>query len=287
MFINGRGRPIYLLTLVILGFMGCQKQVSLDKLETLAAMDNPEYKGEPVSKATITEVRKVLKRYNDDIERQIAGIDELGGLYRSLALKYLDIDMLNTRIRGLLLQEEEAPPLYQSDSLYYSALAFEYMDMKIYREALVNLEKAIGIFPQNKLLYYYAGICAANIGKSFVREEMADEREKWERDAEAYYMRALELDEKYDDALYALSVLLFYELERPYDAEKLLEKLLEAQARYTDARFLLATVYYVTSRFDDAVEQYELIERSDTSKARKLQAKLNKERILAELYELR
>ncbi len=287
MFINGRGRPIYILTLVILGFMGCQKQVSLGKLETLASMDNPEYKGEPVSKATMTEVREVLKRYNDDIEQQIAGIEELGRLYRDLALKYLDIDMLNTRIRRLLMQEEEAPPLYQSDSLYYSALAFEYMDMQIYREALINLEKAIGIFPQNKLLYYYAGISAANIGKSLVRVEMTDERERWERDAEAYYMRALELDEKYADALYALSVLRFYELERPYDAGKLLEKLLEVQTRYTDARFLLANVYYVTSRYDDAVEQYELIERSDTSKAKKQQAKLNKERILAELYELR
>ena len=84
-----------------------------------------------------------------------------------------------------------------------------------------------------------------------------------------------------------LSVLRFYELERPYDAGKLLEKLLEVQTRYTDARFLLANVYYVTSRYDDAVEQYELIERSDTSKAKKQQAKLNKERILAELYELR
>ena len=95
MFINGRGRPIYVLTLVILGFLGCQKQVSLGKLETLAAMDNPEYKGEPVSKAAITEVRKVLKRYNDDIEQQIAGIEELGGLYRNLALRYLDIDRKN------------------------------------------------------------------------------------------------------------------------------------------------------------------------------------------------
>jgi len=261
---------------------GCRRRPDLERLEQLARMSRPTYRGEPVSSETLREVEEVLDRYRRAVAERVERTEELGVMYRDLALRYLDINAIKSRIAEIRLASEDADAA-EGDALYYAAMAQGYLDSEIYRQALVNLDEAMGIFPENPLLHYNAGVCAANIGKALVRSDQAEERAARLADAEAHYRRALELDQDYDEALYALSVLLVYELERPAEAELLLRRLLEAQPKNVEARFLLAAVYYLTFRYELALREYESIEDSSAPREMKEQARQNRERIMEEI----
>jgi len=281
--INKWGPPALVLVAILLAAAGgCRRRPELERLEELARMSSPTYRGEPVSSEALREVEEALDQYRRVVAERVDRSEELGVMYRDLALRYLDISTIKNRIAEIRLASEETDAA-EGDALYYAALAQGYLDSEIYREALANLEKAMGIFPKNPLLHYNAGVCAANIGKAFVRSDQVQERDSWLEDAEAYYRRALELDQDYDEALYALSVLLVYELGRPAEAEVLLQRLLESQPKNVEAHFLLAAVYYLTFRYELALREYELIEDSSAGRGMKDQARLNRERIMDEI----
>jgi tetratricopeptide (TPR) repeat protein len=306
---NRRNAAALLLAVILVPWLGgCQKRLDTPAMERLVQMSEPMYKGEPVSPEAIRQVRKALADYQQAIDEQVDRKEELGILYRDLALRYLDINIIQSRIAEIRLASEQGgfvpgvaasgdvstrsggPSIgmpVRGDALYYEALALGFLEKDIFQDALENLKKAITIFPKNKLLYYYAGVSAANLGKSMVSAGDAAEREQWYRDAEGYYLQALELDAVYDEALYGLSVLYVYELGRPLEAQVLLERLLELQPKNIEARFLMAAAYYAASRYDQAIEQYEIIEKSGTTRDNRRQAGRNKEQIVEEIYELR
>jgi tetratricopeptide (TPR) repeat protein len=92
------------------------------------------------------------------------------------------------------------------------------------------------------------------------------------------------LDPDYGDALYGLSVLYVFELDRPQEAEGLLERLLRIESKDIDARFLLARVYYGLGKLENAIELYREIERlSDTEQVRE-QARSGRKQAEDELY---
>jgi tetratricopeptide (TPR) repeat protein len=167
----------------------------------------------------IGELEAGIRRYRQEVDRKVRASDQLGVYYRMLAVRYLQLGM--------------------------------------FQQAYGALQEALKIYPENPILFYYAGICAARLGQAQLEPE---ERRQWLERAERHYRRALELDPLHSETLYALAVLYVYELGRPKEAEGLLVRLLEREKKNTEALFLLGNVYYATGRLEEALEVYRRLQ---------------------------
>lgn len=210
----------------------------------LEPLTRMESGGTPTS-ATIESLKRSIEANRAEVERKVKAAQDLGVQLKMLAIKYIDNGMY-----GLALQ---------------------------------TLDSAIEIYPENPILFYYAGISAARLAKA----EVADRGRMsllYSR-AEASYQRAISLDPVYVNALYGLAVLYAFELERPADAVALLERILAKEKKNFDALFILARVKYGTGRLDEAIGVYDRILALKPSAAQEKQAKTNRDRIRQELYE--
>jgi tetratricopeptide (TPR) repeat protein len=317
----GRGtwnRKLAGVIFILASLSGCQDRGDLSVLETLAAMKDPVYKNAPVSPEVQEEIGRVLRTFRKNAERTADRVEELAPLYKSLGLQYLKIDQLRQDIAEKHLEIEgpgsldlslsadraisggDRPGFLDGDSpsavldlsaselqLYYGFLGLEYIGRSIYSGALASFEKALALSPSNEILHYYAGVSAANLGKAMTQPEDQERQQALYAKAEAYYRRAIELDSSYADALYGLSVLLVYELNRVEEAEGPLQTLVELETRNSDALFLLANVYYRTGHLEEAVELYERIVNQSNIGRISDRASSNRDLILEELYETR
>lgn len=164
---------------------------------------------------------------------------------------------------------------------YYKTLASLYMNKQMYGEAVINLQEAIKIYPENPVLFYLAGVCQARMGKAITDPEGRMESFK---QAESYYQRALYLNKNHGDSLYGLSVLYIFELEEPWLAKPLLERLINDGPSRNDGRFLLARVYMSEGNTEDAVTIYDEIIKKPGSPEQKTMAEENKRQILEGAY---
>jgi tetratricopeptide (TPR) repeat protein len=198
------------------------------------------YQGEELPERTVEEMKQSIEQYKQKVEECVEANENLG--------------------------------------MYYKMLALEYVDREMYGLALEHFENAINIYPENKILFYWSGVCAGRMSKSTVKEE---EKQELLKTAEQYYLRAIELDRDYVDALYGLSILYVFEMDRIAEAEPLLKRILQRESRNVDAMFLLARVYAATGRIDNAVDMYDEIidttgNEEEKNKARQFKQQLSK-----------
>ena len=191
------------------------------------------------------------------------------------------VEELQREIRVYRKEVERTVDASGQLAVYYKMLAVEYMRGAMYAAAYDALEQAIEIQPENPILFYYSGVCAARMSKAQVIRE---DRMLWLDRAEALYRRAITLDPGYAAALYGLSVLYVFELDRPEEAEDLLEKLLTLESKEIDGRFLLARVYYSLGKLENAIELYREIESLSDVKENRERALENRKQIEGELY---
>jgi tetratricopeptide (TPR) repeat protein len=177
------------------------------------------------------------------------------------------------------LEEEVGRTIDAGERLitYYKTVAVRYMARELYGLAADFLRKALDVQPTNRLVAYRLGVCVAQVALS--QTDIGVRTRKFE-EAEAYYLYALRLDPMYDEALYAISVLYVFELERPLEAEPYLERLLAAESRHFTGMFLLARVYVLQGRVDDAMTLYSEIvsesrDRQQVAEAKKNRLELN------------
>jgi len=137
--------------------------------------------------------------------------------------------------------------------VYYRMLASAYMDRQMFGEALDAVKSAIEIQPMNPHLFYIAGLSAAEMAKAQAEDSR---RTSYLNDAQTYYERAVELDPGNPQYLYALSILYVFELNEPAKAEPLLQRLLEKRKRDARAMMVLARVYAMTGRTEQAADMY-------------------------------
>jgi tetratricopeptide (TPR) repeat protein len=165
--------------------------------------------------------------------------------------------------------------------IYYKMLALQYMQRDMYGEAYESLQQAIQIHPENSILFHYAAVCAGRMSLAMVDDKA---RTQWLARAEKLYRRALALDQNYVDAMYGLAVLLTFELERPEEAEGLLERILDIEKNNLEAMFLLGNVYYRLGRLEEALETYRRAAAAARVPERREEALANQRRIEGELY---
>ena len=164
----------------------------------------------------------------------------------------------------------------------YKMLGKLYLENEMYLLALEQFREASMIYPENPILYYYAGLCSARYGKASVEDT---EKFEYISSAEKYYKKAVEIDEKYSKAVIALSVLYLYELDKPDEAAVILNNLIQYESRNFEAMFLLANSYIQAGRVDEAVSVYETIEKSADSKTYKNQAEINRKKLEENVYD--
>jgi tetratricopeptide (TPR) repeat protein len=289
---GSRSGPGWFCCLVLAGslILACQPRFDKDLLEKLVRMEKPVYKGRPVSAETLAAIRLILHNYHGLQAQTKPAVGEkptddsrlaekMGILYYRLGVDCLEIEQLQ-QDAGQIGQKDWAVDAAQGRSqdellLYQSALAIRLMARGMYKDALLGLQSILPLFPQNERLCYYAGLCAANLGKACVTDEQAAARADWYEQAYTYYSHAVALEPDYPEALYALAVLLVFELERPEEAETALLKLLSLDNNHTQANFLLGALYYRQGRLEEALQQYQAAAAAAEDKALKQQAEEN------------
>ena len=211
--------------------------------ENLNAMEETEYKGQQVSKEKIEALKKDIQRYQQEVEKRARSTEQLG--------------------------------------VYYKMLAVRFMQSQMYLEAYRSLQEAIAVFPENSILFYLSGVCAARVAKAQVETA---ERAAWLQRAESLYRRAVDLQPAYTDALYGLSVLLVFELDRPEEAEEPLLMILQKEKKNIAAMSLLGNLYYRLGRLEEALKQYQAVMKATNVERQRQEAQDNIKRIEAELH---
>jgi tetratricopeptide (TPR) repeat protein len=172
-------------------------------------------------------------------------------------------------------------------AIWYKMLGTRMLDKKEYGTALEYFQKALEITPDNSVLYFYAGECAAFLGNASLDISATgnlEKRQNYYLMAEDAYLKALAIDEKYVYALLGIGILYSYQMENSEAAIPYLEKLLTIDKKNIDAMFVLARCYYLTKQYDMAVSYYDLI--IDTSKVDSVRktAEENKQKVLGQAY---
>ena len=219
------------------------------------------------------------------IDRGEDNLDQLiemeGDIYRDQEVSTQRIEEIEEAIRRYRKEVERTVDATGQVGIYYKMLAIEYMRGGMYGAAYDTLKQAIDIYPENPILFYYSAICAARMSRAQV---LGEDRERWLERSVTLYRRAIDLDPGYADALYGLSVLYVFELERPEEAEALLETMLTVESKEIEGRFLLAGVYYRLGKLEQALELYKEIESLSEVEQKRQEARDNKKRIEDELY---
>ncbi len=193
------------------------------------------------SKERIEKIKKEIKRYQKEVQRTVKASAEIG--------------------------------------IYYRMLGLEYMRLKMYAEAMKSFKEAIHYYPENPVLYYYAGVCAGKTAQSKIKK---DEQMAMFSTAAAFYSRAVALNTHYSAALFALSVLYVYELGRPNDALPLLERIVKNDSSNVNALFLLARTDVMVGRNREAVALYnKILEMKGADAKMKKSARSLRDRLLS------
>ncbi len=191
--------------------------------------------------------------------------DRIEGLKREIA-----------RYRGIVDKKVEAS---QQLGIYYKMLAVAYMRLEMYQQAYDSLKEAITYHTNNSVLFYYAGLCAAQVS----RAQTESDKGRWLERAEAHYRRALELEPDYAEAMYGLAVLDTFELNKLADAEQLARRILQLRSHDDDSSFLLANILYRMGRLAEAASLYGQIAATTQVDARRSEALANKSRVEKEM----
>lgn len=168
--------------------------------------------------------------------------------------------------------------------IWYKILGSRYMDQKMYRKALKAFQSALEYYPENQNLFYQVGLSASLTAKNSLDFELTGtdiEKKRYFSLAVSAYTRALEIDPKHSKAVYALSVLYIFELNRPSDAIPILERIVESEKKPIDHMLLLGAAYYMTGENEKAVGVYRRVIELTGSEEKKAEAEKNIREILS------
>jgi tetratricopeptide (TPR) repeat protein len=221
-------------------------------------------------------VYKRIARRNS-LAAQIAALSPRGAPPRSVEDLRRAIDLYEQKI------EEHVKDAAQT-GVYWKILGSRLMDGKnpLYGEALGALENAARYYPEDETIHYLIGVAAGNLARSeyFSPGEQAEHY----RVSEAAYLRALDLEGRYGKALYGLSVLYVYNLNRPAEAVLPMELFLDINKSDTDGMFVLAAAYYMTENYEGAAELYGRIAGLSKNKEVKARAEEFRRQVMDEWY---
>ncbi|MCL2791598.1 MAG: hypothetical protein FWD87_00765 [Spirochaetaceae bacterium] len=159
---------------------------------------------------------------------------------------------------------------------FHQMLGRLYLEHGMFLLAAQEFEEALKVTTESPVLLYYAGLSYARYAKSLIDEAL---QLSYLLLAEKYYLKAIEFNNNFARALYAVAVLYIFEFDQPDRAVYYLEHLLETQRSDVEAMFLLANAYIRLGLYNQAVAQYDNIIRTSMSTVHRRQAEENKRQI--------
>ena len=188
------------------------------------------------------------------------------------------IEELQSAIQKYQGKVNDILTMEQRIGIWYKILGCRYMDKKMYKKALEAFRSALEYFPENQHVFYQIGVCAAVIAKSTLDypNMSLDERRAYFDLSVSAYKRAVELDPTYTRAVYALSVLYVFELNRPEDAITIMEPVAAREKKPLDSLFILGRAYYMTGQDEKAIAAYDRIIKTSGSAEQRADAERNK-----------
>ena len=188
------------------------------------------------------------------------------------------IEELESAIQKYQGKVNDILTMEQRVGIWYKILGRRYMDKKMYKKALESFRSALEYFPENQHVFYQIGVCAAIMAKSTLDypNMSLGERQAYFDLSVSAYRRAVELDPTYTRAVYALSVLYVFELNRPEDAITIMEPVAAREKKPLDSLFILGRAYYMTGQYEKAVAAYDRIIKTSGSAEQRADAERNK-----------
>ncbi len=188
------------------------------------------------------------------------------------------IEELHSAIHKYQGKVNDILTMEQRIGIWYKILGRRYMDKKMYKKAIESFQSALEYFPENQHVFYQIGVCAAIIAKStldYPGMGLAEKQAYFDLSVSAY-KRAVELDPNYTRAVYALSVLYVFELNRPEDAITIMEPVAAKEKKPLDSLFILGRAYYMTGQYEKAIAAYDRIIKTSGSAEQRADAERNK-----------
>jgi len=218
-------------------------------------------------------------KLHTDLAKRIAALSPRGGPPET-------IEGLRTAIALYEAQIEQNVKEGAQTGVYWKILAIRLADKGMHRDALDAFERAIQFTPEDPTLFFLVGesasvVAAASLGFS---GNSGTEKEHYTRLAETAYLRAIQMDGGYVKPLLGLGILYTFELNRAPEAVPYLERYVQLTPNDIKGMFVLARAYYMTERYDRAIELYDrIISRTKDPKV-KAEAQNNKEIIRDIIY---
>jgi tetratricopeptide (TPR) repeat protein len=142
-------------------------------------------------------------------------------------------------------------------SAYWKILGTRFREKEMHIEAMDAFEHAIQYSPNDETLHYLMGLSASQAAKSmYDTYNRIGEGERLYNTAEKALLRAVELEQEYAQARYALAVLYAYELNRPSDSISQLSRYMEQRPQDAEAMFIMARACFMTNEYQKAIEWY-------------------------------
>lgn len=199
----------------------------------------------------------------------------------------LTIDELKEAIKKYSDRVAETQLAMSQVGMWYRLLGTRYVDNKMYGEAMKCFQEALKYYPNNQNLYYYVGLCSGYMSHAaldFGGTGSMEMKFNYLKTSEEAYKRAIEIDDRYTNALYGLAVLYVFELDESAKAIPLLEKLLTIDTHHTDAMFVLARSYYQNFEYEKSVAMYDKILATTKLPEKQADAETNKRIVLEASY---
>lgn len=161
---------------------------------------------------------------------------------------------------------------YGKIASFHKLLAQELLQREMYGPALESVEAAMHLQPENAILFYFGGIAAARSARAHMLD---GEETSYHQQAEALFRESLALRPDYKDALFAMAVLLAFDLNRADEALEFSSKLSELETGDPDVKFLHANILVRNGEISRAIEVYELLAESAPSSDQRRRAREN------------
>ena len=152
---------------------------------------------------------------------------------------------------------------------FFRILGYRYMDEKMWGLAHKAFDDSVALEPDSTAALYNRALSLSYMAKSGIPEFRQKE---YFIQAESDYRRVLEISPRFTPAMYALAVLLIFELDKSSESEKLLREFLSVERSHINARFLLARVLYGNSEILEARDVYKEIEDIASDKEKRQRA---------------
>jgi len=163
---------------------------------------------------------------------------------------------LQIRIKKMENNIGEILNSYNNKSEFLKLLGLKYMDYRMWPLAKDAFDQALAITPENSRLHYYRAVC---LGQQAKLESNSSLRFEGLKEAEEDYLIALRLEPHYSSAAYGLAILYVFEMDRVYEAEKILDELLKTDPSFLKALMLRGQLYEQDNNPASAIEMYRSI----------------------------